>query len=118
MAFEPICAESAPIFVKNSSFHFFKNPHLCLFSWVLEVKLKFQDNSYNRINNNKCPSSEKEDEVCILRKSYFHQIQPTYDQASHLAEARGTMRQDRRDGGGLSWPFLLLNPDRALLAYN
>ena len=79
MAFEPIFAESAPIFVKNSSFHFFKNPHLCLFSRVLEVKLKFQDNSYNRINNNKCPSSEKEDEVCILRNSYFHQIQPTYD---------------------------------------
>ena len=78
MAFEPIFAESAPIFVKNSSFHLFKNPHLCLFSWVLEVKLKFQDNSYNRINNNKCPSSEKEDEVCILRNSYFHQIQPTY----------------------------------------
>ena len=78
MAFEPIFAESAPIFVKNSSFHFFKNPHLCLFSWVLEVKFKFQDNSYNRINNNKCLSSEKEDEVCILRKSYFHQIQPTY----------------------------------------
>ena len=78
MAFEPIFAESAPIFVKNSSFHFFKNPHLCLFSWVLEVKLKFQDNSYNRINNNKCPSSEKEDEVCILRNSYFHQIQPIH----------------------------------------
>ena len=77
MAFEPIFAESAPIFVKNSSFHFFKNPHLCLFSRVLEVKLKFQDNSYNRINNNKCPSSE--DEVCILRNSYFHKIQPKYN---------------------------------------
>ena len=41
--------------------------------------MKFQDNSYNRINNNKCPSSEKEDEVCILRNSYFHQIQPRYN---------------------------------------
>ena len=50
MAFEPIFAESAPIFVKNSSFHFFKNPHLCLFSWVLEVKLKFQDTFYDIID--------------------------------------------------------------------
>jgi len=40
--------------------------------------LKFQDKFYDIIVHNKCPSSEKDDEKCILRKSDFHQILPTY----------------------------------------
>ena len=48
-----------------------------MFSGVLEVKLKFQDKFYNIIDYNKYPSSEKEDEKGIFRKSYFHQIQPS-----------------------------------------
>ena len=40
------------------------------------MKLKFQDKFYNIIDHNKCPSSEKQNQKCILRKSYFHQIQP------------------------------------------
>ena len=32
----------------------------------------------NIIDHNKCPSSEKENQKCILRKSYFHQIQPRH----------------------------------------
>ena len=42
------------------------------------MKLKFQDKFYDIIDHNKCPSSEKQNQKCILRKSYFHQIQPTY----------------------------------------
>ena len=30
------------------------------------------------IDHNKCPSSEKSDEKCILRKSKFHQILPNH----------------------------------------
>ena len=62
--------------VKTVIFIIFKNPHFLLFSGVLEVKLKFQDKFYNIIDYNKYPSSEKEDEKGIFRKSYFHQIQP------------------------------------------
>ena len=46
-----------------------KNPHFCLFPGVLHGKLKFQDKFYNIIDYNKCPSSEKEDEKGIFRKS-------------------------------------------------
>ena len=56
-----------------------KNPHFCLFPGVLHGKLKFQDKFYNIIDHNKWPSSEKQDEKCIFRKSCFHQIQPKYD---------------------------------------
>ena len=31
-------------------------------------------------DHNKCPSSEKEDEKCIFRLSYFHRIEPKYEQ--------------------------------------
>ena len=79
MVFDPIFDENAPSFVKTVIFIIFKNPHFWLFSGVLEVKLKFVDKFYNIIDYNKCPSSEKEDEKCIFRKSYFHQIQPSYD---------------------------------------
>ena len=41
--------------------------------------MKFQDKFYDLIVHNKCPSSEKDDEKCILRKSDFHQILPNYD---------------------------------------
>ena len=64
--------------VKTVIFIIFKNPHFLLFSGVLEVKLKFQDKFYNIIDYNKYPSSEKEDEKGIFRKSYFHQIQPSH----------------------------------------
>merc|ERR1712218_12100 len=64
--------------LKKVIFIIFKNLHFWLFSGVPEVKLKFRDKFYNIIDYNKCPSSEKEDEKCIFRKSYFHQIQPNY----------------------------------------
>jgi len=64
--------------LKKVIFIIFKNLHFWLFSGVPEVKLKFRDKFYNIIDYNKCPSSEKEDEKCIFRKSYFHQIQPKY----------------------------------------
>ena len=37
---------------------------------------------YSIVTDNKCPSSEKDDQKCILRKSYFHQIQPKYTSAA------------------------------------
>ena len=40
--------------------------------------MKFQDKFYDIIGHNKCPSSEKSAEKCILRKSYFHRILPNY----------------------------------------
>ena len=43
------------------------------------MKLKFQDKFYNIIDHNKCPSNEKKNQKCILRKSYFHQIQPNHN---------------------------------------
>ena len=55
--------------LKTVIFIIFKNPHFWLFSGVLEVKLKFRDKFYNIIDYNKCPSSEKEDEKGIFRKS-------------------------------------------------
>ena len=45
---------------------------------VLEVKFKFQDKFYDIKDHNKCPSSEKSAEKCVLRKSNFHQILPRY----------------------------------------
>ena len=45
----------------------------------MEVKLKFQDKFYDIIDHNKCPSSEKSAKKCILRKSYFHHSEPTYN---------------------------------------
>ena len=56
-----------------------KNPHFCLFPGVLHGKLKFQDKFYNIIDHNKWPSSEKQDEKCVFRKSCFHQIQPIHE---------------------------------------
>ena len=40
--------------------------------------MKFQDKFYDMIDHNKCPSSEKSDEKCILRKSNFHHSEPRY----------------------------------------
>ena len=51
--------KNAPILVKICNFLFFKNPHFWLFSGILEVKLKFQDRSFDIFDHNKCPSSEK-----------------------------------------------------------
>ena len=82
MVFNHIFAENAPILVKNWIFLFFINPHFWLFFGVLEVKLKFQDKFYDILYHKKCPSSETEDEKCILWKSYFHQIQPNYSYIS------------------------------------
>ena len=76
--FDPIFAKNIQILAENIHFSFVKIPHFWLFSGVLEVKLKLQDKFYAIFDHNKCPSSEKEDEKCILRKSYFHQIQPRY----------------------------------------
>ena len=42
--------------------------------------MKFQDKFYDIIDYNKCPSSEKSAEKCILRKSYFHHSEPRYNQ--------------------------------------
>ena len=55
--------------LKTVIYIIFKNPHFWLFSGVPEVKLKFRDKFYNIIDYNKCPSSEKEDEKGIFRKS-------------------------------------------------
>ena len=49
MVFDPIFAENAQTYVKKGIFICFKNPHFCLFSWVLEVKLIFQDKFYDII---------------------------------------------------------------------
>ena len=76
--FDPIFAKNIQILAENIHFSFVKIPHFWLFSGVLEVKLKLQDKFYAIFDHNKCPSSEKEDEKCILRKSYFHQIQPNH----------------------------------------
>ena len=40
--------------------------------------MKFQVKFYDIIDHNKCPSSEKSAEKCILRKSYFHHSEPSY----------------------------------------
>ena len=45
----------------------------------MEVKLKFQDKFYDMIDHNKCPTSEKSAEKCILRNSYFHHSEPSHD---------------------------------------
>ena len=42
--------------------------------------MKFQDKFYDIIDHNKCPSSEKSSEKCILRNSYFHHSEPNYGQ--------------------------------------
>ena len=76
--FDPIFAKNIQILAENIHFSFVKIPHFWLFSGVLEVKLKLQDKFYAIFDHNKCPSSEKEDEKCNLRISYFHQIQPSY----------------------------------------
>ena len=76
--FDPIFAKNIQILAENIHFSFVKIPHFWLFSGVLEVKLKFQDKFYVIFDHNKCPSSEKEDEKCNLRISYFHQIQPSH----------------------------------------
>ena len=40
--------------------------------------MKFKDKFYDIIGHNKCPSSEKSAEKCILKKSYFHRILPIH----------------------------------------
>ena len=77
MVFYHIFAKNAPILVKNCIFLFFINPYFWLFFGVLEVKLKFQDKFYDMIDHNKCPTSEKSAEKCILRNSYFHHSEPS-----------------------------------------
>jgi len=49
MVFDLIFAEHAQTYVKKGIFICFKNPHFFLFSWVLEVKLIFQDKFYDII---------------------------------------------------------------------
>ena len=41
--------------------------------------MKFQDKFYDVIDHNKYPSSEKSAEKCILRNSYFHHSEPSYN---------------------------------------
>ena len=50
MVFDPIFAENAQTYVKKGIFICFKNPHFCLFSLVLDVKLIFQDKFYDIID--------------------------------------------------------------------
>ena len=76
----PFLLKMPQFLLKTVIFVSFKNPHFCLFPGVLHGKLKFQDKYYNKIDYNKWPSSEKQDEKCVFRKSCFHQIQPTYNQ--------------------------------------
>ena len=40
--------------------------------------MKFQVKFYDIIDHNKCPSSKKSAEKCILRNSYFHHSEPSY----------------------------------------
>ena len=40
--------------------------------------MKFQVKFYDVIDHNKCPSSKKSAEKCILRKSFFHHSEPNY----------------------------------------
>ena len=75
--FTPFLLKMSQFLLKTVIFVSFKNPHFCLFPGVLHVKLKFQDKFYNIIDHNKWPSSEKQDEKCVFRKSCFHQIQPS-----------------------------------------
>ena len=63
---------------KNCNFTIFQKSFFWQLSWVLEVKLKFQNRFQDTFDHNKCPGSEREDQKCILRKSYFHQIQPNH----------------------------------------
>ena len=76
--FTPFLLKMSQFLLKTVIFVSFKNPHFCLFPGVLHVKLKFQDKFYNIIDHNKWPSSEKQDEKCVFRKSCFHQIQPMH----------------------------------------
>ena len=76
--FDPIFAKNIQILAENIHFSFVKIRHFWLFSGVLEVKLKFQDKFYDMIDHNKCPTSEKSAEKCILRNSYFHHSEPNY----------------------------------------
>ena len=71
IVFDHTFAENATILVKIRNFPFLKNPQFWLFSEVLEVKLKFQDKFYDIFDHNKCPSSEKEDQKCILWNHIF-----------------------------------------------
>ena len=73
----PFLLKMPQFLLKTVIFVSFKNPHFCLFLGVLHGKLKFQDKFYNIIDYNKWPSSEKQDEKCVFRKSCFHQIQPS-----------------------------------------
>ena len=41
--------------------------------------MKFQVKFYDIIDHNKCPTSKKSAERCILRKSFFHHSEPTHD---------------------------------------
>ena len=50
MVFDPIFSENAQTYVKKGIFICFKNPHFCLFSLVLDVKLIFQDKFYDIID--------------------------------------------------------------------
>ena len=59
-------------------FSLFKISYFWLFQGVLEVQLKFQVKFYDIIDHNKCPSSKKSAEKCILRKSFFHHSEPTH----------------------------------------
>ena len=40
--------------------------------------MKFQVKFYDIIDHNKCPSSKKSAEKCILRNSYFHHSEPNH----------------------------------------
>ena len=46
----PFLLKNAQTYVKKGIFICFKNPHFCLFSWVLEVKLIFKDKFYDIID--------------------------------------------------------------------
>ena len=45
-------------------------------------------------DHNKCPSSKKEHEKCIYRKSYFHRIQPSNQSCNHGQHSQPAIASD------------------------
>ena len=82
----PFLLKMPQFLLKTVIFVSFKNPHFCLFPGVLHGKLKFQDKYYNKIDYNKWPSSEKQDENVFLENHVFTRFN------LHIDNIRSTMR--------------------------
>ena len=59
----------------------------------MEVQLKFQVKFYDIIDHNKCPSSKKSAEKCILRKSFFHHSEPKYGERDAVCAVCGRLQR-------------------------